>query len=104
MPVCLTQQQIDKYAAIIPPIGDCHVTNLVKKANGMTADLVCTGKMSGTASLESTWSDDEHATGKVHFVGSMQVGPNVKAIERGLNELVSEEFKPGDSKILTYLC
>ena len=24
---------------------------------------------------------DEHATGKVHFVGSMQVGPNSKPIE-----------------------
>jgi hypothetical protein len=30
--------------------------------------------------------------------------PPERIIERGLNELVSEEFKPGDSKILTYLC
>ena len=81
VPVCLTQQQIDKYAAIISPISDCRVTNLVKKANGMTADLVCTGKMSGKASLESSWTDDEHATGNVHFVGSMQLGPSSKAIE-----------------------
>ena len=81
MPVCLTRQQIDKYAAIIPPIGDCSVSNLVKMANGMTADLVCTGRMSGKASLESSWTGDEHATGKVHFVGSIQVGPNNKAIE-----------------------
>jgi hypothetical protein len=81
MPVCFTQQQMDKYAAIIPPISDCHVSNLVKKANGMTAEMVCTGRMSGKASLESSWTDGEHATGKVHFVGSMQVGSNNKAIE-----------------------
>jgi hypothetical protein len=81
MPVCFTQQQMDKYSAIIPPISDCHVTNLVKKSNGMTADLVCTGRMSGKASLESSWTDGEHATGKVHFVGSMQVGSNNKAME-----------------------
>jgi hypothetical protein len=37
--------------------------------------------MSGKASMESSWTDDEHATGKVHFVGSMQVGPNSKPIE-----------------------
>ena len=80
-PVCFTQQQMDKYSAIIPPINDCSVTNLVKKSNGMTADLVCTGKMSGKASLESSWSDGEHATGKVHFVGSMQVGSSSKPIE-----------------------
>ena len=47
----------------------------------MTADMECTGMMSGRASMESSWTDDEHATGKVHFVGSMQVGPNSKPIE-----------------------
>src|ERR1039458_487142 len=32
MPVCFTQQQMDKYAAIIPPISDCRVTNLDRKS------------------------------------------------------------------------
>jgi hypothetical protein len=81
VPVCLTQQQIDKYGAIIPPISGCRLTNLVKKASGMTAELICTGKMSGKASLESSWTDGEHATGKVHFVGSMQVAQNTRPIE-----------------------
>jgi hypothetical protein len=81
VPVCFTQQQIDKYGAILPPISGCRVTNLVNRANGMTADLICTGKMGGKASLESSWTDDEHATGKVHFVGSMQVGADSKPIE-----------------------
>ena len=79
--VCVTQQYFDKYGAILPQISGCRVTNLVKKANGMTADMECTGRMSGKGSMESSWADDEHATGKVHFVGSMQVGPNSKPME-----------------------
>jgi hypothetical protein len=80
--VCLTQQQIDKYGAILPSTSaGCRLTNLVKKANGMTADMVCTGTMSGKGSLESSWTDGEHATGKVHFVGSIRVGTNSKPIE-----------------------
>jgi Protein of unknown function (DUF3617) len=79
--VCVTQQYFDKYGAILPQISGCRATNLAKKANGMTADMECTGRMSGKGSLASSWTDDEHATGKVHFVGSMQVGPNNKPIE-----------------------
>lgn len=57
------------------------MTNLVKKPKGMTANMACTGRMSGKVTLESSWTDDEHATGKVHFAGSMQVGPNSKPTE-----------------------
>jgi hypothetical protein len=75
--VCVTQQYLEKYGAILPQISGCRLINLVKKARGMTADMECTGRMSGKASLESSWTDDEHATGKVHFVGSMQVGDRI---------------------------
>jgi hypothetical protein len=80
-PVCLTQQQIDRYGAIVPQIRSCQVTNVVKKPNGMTADMVCTGMMSGKATLQSDSTDGMHATGKVHFVGSMQVGSSTKPME-----------------------
>ena len=78
---CVTQQYFDKYGAILPPINGCRLTSLVKKNNGMTGDMTCTGTMNGKISLESSWSDGEHATGKVHFVGSMQVGPNSQPVE-----------------------
>ncbi len=82
MLVCLTQQQIDKYGAIVPQIrGGCQVTNVVKKGDGMTADMVCTGPMSGKGTLESHSTDSEHAKGKVHFVGSIQAGPATKPVE-----------------------
>lgn len=79
--VCLTQEQIDKYGAIVPQTRGCQITNIVKKGNGMTADMVCTGSMSGKGTLESTSTDGEHAKGKVHFIGSIQAGPNTKPIE-----------------------
>jgi hypothetical protein len=81
-PVCLTQQQIDKYGAILPESrNNCQVIHLVKKSTSMTADMVCTGRMSGKVSLEALFTDSEHATGKVHFVGSMQIGPDNKPME-----------------------
>ena len=79
--ICVTQQYFDKYGAILPPIPGCRLTHLVKQANGMTGEMTCTGRMSGKMSLESSWTDGEHATGKVHFVGSMQVGPTSKPVE-----------------------
>jgi hypothetical protein len=57
------------------------VTSLDKKANGMTGEMVCTGKMSGKINLESSWTDGDHATGKVHFAGTMQTGATSKPVE-----------------------
>jgi hypothetical protein len=79
--VCLTQEMIDKYGAPIPNNSGCVLSNVVLKPSGMTADMVCTGRMNATASIESSWSDPNVAHGKVHFVGSMQMGPNPTPIE-----------------------
>jgi Protein of unknown function (DUF3617) len=81
--VCLTQAMIDKYGAPMPQSHDgCQITNVQKSATGMTADLVCTGNtMNGKASVESHWSDSGTASGKVHFVGTIQRGPSPIPIE-----------------------
>lgn len=82
--VCVTQEQLDKYNAIVPgqgPQNNCQVTNLVKTANGMSAEMVCTGRMNGKGSMQSSWSDSEHASGSTHFVGSMQMGQQTVPIE-----------------------
>lgn len=76
IPVCLTQAQIDKYGIPITENRDCQIVNIVKSDTSMTADMVCTGKMSGKGTMESSWADGLHAKGKVHFVGSLQLGPN----------------------------
>jgi Protein of unknown function (DUF3617) len=80
--VCLTQEQIDKYGSPLPQMrGDCSVTNIVKKPTGMTADMACTGRMTGKGTVESTLIDGEHAKGKVHFTGSLQAGANPRPVE-----------------------
>jgi len=81
--VCLTQEMIDKYGAIIPERMThlCQLTNVVKKPGGMTADMVCSGHLTGKGTLEVTWTDSEHATGKLHFSGTMQPGDEPIKVE-----------------------
>src|ERR1035438_4134765 len=82
VPVCLTQAQIDKYGAPIPQSrGNCQTTNIVMKPTGMTAELVCTGSMSGHGEVESSWADSGTVKSKVHFTGTMQAGPNPMPVE-----------------------
>jgi hypothetical protein len=81
--VCLTQAMIDKYGAPMPQSrnNECQISNVVLKSTSMTADWVCTGRMAGKGTLESSWTDPNEAKGKVHFVGNMQMGPNSRTIE-----------------------
>jgi hypothetical protein len=80
--VCLTQEMIDLYGALLPQSrGQCTLANKVVKSGSITADWVCTGMMSGKGALQSTWTDTEHETGKVHFVGTFQVGTELQPVE-----------------------
>jgi hypothetical protein len=94
--VCLTQAMIDKYGAPMPQSrnNECQISNVQLHANGMSADWVCTGRMAGKGSLESSWTDPDHAKGKVHFVGTMQMGPNSKPIEYTIE--TSSDYKGPD--------
>ncbi len=68
--VCLTQALIDKYGAPLPHISDdCRITRLDKKANSVSAEMVCSGAITGKATMQSSWTADR-ATGSVHFVGT----------------------------------
>ena len=80
---CLTQDMIDKYGAIVPQYlaNTCQLTNVVKKTGGMTADMVCSGRMTGKGTLEIGWSDSEHAKGLLHFSGAMRPGEDEIKIE-----------------------
>jgi hypothetical protein len=80
--VCVTQAQIDRYGALPPQTrGDCQVTNIQKRTDGMTASIACSGRMTATGTVESSWSDGEHAKSKVHMTGTLQLGPNTKPAE-----------------------
>ena len=80
--ICLTQEQIDKFGAVVPQsrIG-CSITNVVKGPNSMSAEMVCTGRLTGKAEMHSSWTDEDHATGKMHFLGAMQMGTNTRPME-----------------------
>ena len=92
--VCLTQQELEKYGAIAPQIPGCQVTNVIVKAHGMTADMVCDGMMKGKGTLESSWNDDSHAIGSIHFAGSIQIGTDNKPIEWTIHS--TSAFKSAD--------
>jgi hypothetical protein len=80
--VCLSQEMIDSYGALLPQSrGDCHIENKVMRPGGITADWVCTGKINGKGELATNWIDLEHATGKLHFWGTFQGGPDTFPIE-----------------------
>jgi hypothetical protein len=80
--VCVTQAQIDKYGGPLPQTrGDCQVTGIQMRPTGMSATMACTGSVTGSGSVEAYFLDGEHAKTKVHFSGTMTMGPNSRPIE-----------------------
>jgi len=68
--LCLTQALLDKFGAPLPKLnGNCRITRLDKKADSVSAEMVCTGATVGKVTMQSTWTSD-HATGSIHFVGT----------------------------------
>jgi hypothetical protein len=94
--VCLTKEMIDKYGTPPPQSrnNQCQMSNIVKKGNGMSADWVCSGPMAGKGTVEATFTDPDHSTSKVHFLGSMQAGPNAMPIEYTIDS--ASVFKGAD--------
>ena len=80
--VCVTQEDIDKFGAVPPQTQKtCEVTNVVKKTSGMTAELVCTGAMSGKGDIQASWDANNRTTSKIHFTGNANMGPNTQPFE-----------------------
>ena len=81
--VCITQDMIDKYGGPLPQSrnNECHAENVKMTDHGMTADWVCNGSMKGKGTVESSWTDENHSSSKVHFTGAMQMGPEAKDVE-----------------------
>lgn len=94
--VCLTQASIDKYGGPMPQSrnNQCQVANVQKKPNGVIADWICGGPMAGRGTLEAAYVDSDHSTSKVHFTGTMQMGPNAVPVEYTM--ITSSVFKGAD--------
>lgn len=84
---CVTQEQIDKFGTAPPQMRgqECHLSNVNKTDHGMTAEMECTGHMAGKGDLTVTWTDADHSTSKLHFAGTMQMGPNPTPFEWTIN-------------------
>jgi hypothetical protein len=79
---CVTQTQIDKYNGLKPDTRrGCQISNVNKRENGMSADIVCSGSMNGKGTVESSWTDSGHSKSKIHFTGELQIGQNSKTVE-----------------------
>ncbi len=72
--VCLTQAMIDKYGIPIGAGQGCKLINVALKATSVTGEMVCTGRMNGKGTWQSSWTDPNTAKGSTHFVGTMQMG------------------------------
>ena len=93
--VCVTQAQIDKYGAPPPQTrGDCQMTDIQMKPTGMTATMACTGRVVGNGTVEASWIDSGHTKSKVHFTGTMTMGPQTKPIEWTMES--TSAFKSAD--------
>jgi hypothetical protein len=81
--VCVTQAMIDKYGSPYsnPPRGDCKITNISMRSDGMSATMVCTGQMNATGQVETTFVDSNTTKTNVHITGTMQMGPNSRPID-----------------------
>lgn len=57
--VCVTQAMIDKYGGPYsnPQNAQCQVTNVSLSPTGMSADLSCSGRMSMTGTVKTTFVD-----------------------------------------------
>ena len=81
--VCVTQAMVDKYGGPMsqPQRGDCTVTNVVIKPDGMTADIVCTGQMNTKGDITSKFTDGNTTDMTMHMTGTMQMGQNSRPVD-----------------------
>ena len=94
--VCVTQAAIDKWGGPAPQTrgGDCQPSGINKTAARLTATISCTGQMSGTGTVEVSWTGDGSGTSKIHFTGTMTAGPRSVPIEWTMNS--SSTYKGAD--------
>jgi hypothetical protein len=50
------------------------MTNVVMTPTGMTANMVCTGQMNATGTVQTTFVDANTTKTTVHLTGTMQTG------------------------------
>jgi len=81
--VCVTQAMIDKYGGPYsnPPRGDCKVTDIQLKPDGMTATMTCSGQFTGTGTVQATFVDANTTKTTMHLTGTTQMGSTSRPMD-----------------------
>jgi len=81
--VCVTQAMIDKYGSPYsnPQQGNCQLSDIAITPGGMTAKITCTGQLSATGTVQSTFSDGNTTKTTVHLTGTMQMGSTARPVD-----------------------
>jgi hypothetical protein len=81
--VCVTQAMIDRYGGPnpTPPRSDCQISDVTLKPNGMKATISCTGQMTATGTVETTYIADGSSKSTSHLTGTMQMGSRSQPID-----------------------
>ena len=71
--VCVTQAMIDKYGGPYsnPQRGNCQLTDISLTPTGMNAKLACTGQMTMTGTVQTTFVDANTTKTTVHTTATM---------------------------------
>jgi len=74
--VCVTQAMIDKYGGPTtnPGRGNCQMTNVQLTATGMTASMSCSGQMTMTGTVQTTFVDANTTRTTVNMTTTMGNG------------------------------
>jgi hypothetical protein len=70
------------------------MTGIQIRPTGMSATMACTGRVVGSGSVDASFIDSEHAKSKIHFAGTMTMGPNSRPIEWTMES--TSTFKSAD--------
>jgi len=73
---CMTQAQVDSNGP--PPMRnrkECTMANMTNGTNSFSADLTCTGEMTGTGHIQVSWDAPEHYAGKTSISGTANGHP-----------------------------
>ncbi len=74
--VCVTQAMIDKYGSQSSnsPRDGCHMSDVVTTPSGMTAKMVCAGRMNATGTVQTTFVDANTVKSTLHMTVTMPMG------------------------------
>ena len=69
MQICVTQAMIDRYGGAYTnqQRGNCQTTNVVVTPGGMSANMTCSGQMSMTGTVQTTFVDANTTKSTVHM-------------------------------------